>query len=411
MEEFLKKAKLSSRVIANLSSGKKKQVLSALAEALRANKSIIIEENKKDLAYGKEANLSSALMDRLLLDEGRIESMAEAIQEIAMLKEPVGRVIEGWNTDNNLKIEKISVPIGVISIIYESRPNVTSDTAALCFKSGNVCVLKGGKEAINSNKAIAKVLQDALEKEGIPKEAISLIPDSSREGVARLIKMDEYVDLVIPRGGEKLIKFVNENATVPVVKHDKGLCHVYIHKDADAKKAVDIAINSKTHRPGVCNAAETLLIDEDIAPELLPILKSEFDKKSTLLKGCVKTRAIIDIQSASSEDYNTEYLENILNIKVVENIDEALDHISIYGSNHSESIVSENYSACSRFMQEVDASTVYANASTRFTDGGMFGFGAEVGISTNKLHSRGPMGINDLTTYKYCIYGQGQIRE
>ncbi|MFP4333221.1 MAG: glutamate-5-semialdehyde dehydrogenase [Campylobacterales bacterium] len=411
MEEFLKKAKLASRVIANLSSGKKKQVLIALANALRANKLMIIEENKKDLAYGKEANLSSALMDRLLLDEGRVESMAEAIQEIAILKEPVGRVIEGWNTDNNLKIEKISVPIGVISIIYESRPNVTSDTAALCFKSGNVCVLKGGKEAINSNKAIAKVLQDALEKEGVPKEAISLIPDSSREGVASLIKMDKYVDLVIPRGGEKLIKFVNENATVPVVKHDKGLCHVYIHKDADAKKAVDIAINSKTHRTGVCNAAETLLIDEEIAPELLPILKSEFDKKSTLLKGCVKTRAIIDTQSASHEDYNTEYLDNILNIKVVKHIDEALDHISIYGSSHSESIVSENYNACSRFMQEVDASTVYTNASTRFTDGGMFGFGAEVGISTNKLHSRGPMGINDLTTYKYCVYGHGQIRE
>ncbi|MFW5990393.1 MAG: glutamate-5-semialdehyde dehydrogenase [Campylobacterales bacterium] len=411
MEEFLKKAKLASRVIANLSSGKKKQVLIALANALRANKLMIIEENKKDLAYGKEANLSSALMDRLLLDEGRVESMAEAIQEIAILKEPVGRVIEGWNTDNNLKIEKISVPIGVISIIYESRPNVTSDTAALCFKSGNVCVLKGGKEAINSNKAIAKVLQDALEKEGVPKEAISLIPDSSREGVASLIKMDKYVDLVIPRGGEKLIKFVNENATVPVVKHDKGLCHVYIHKDADAKKAVDIAINSKTHRTGVCNAAETLLIDEEIAPELLPILKSEFDKKSTLLKGCVKTRAIIDTQSASHEDYNTEYLDNILNIKVVKHIDEALDHISIYGSSHSESIVSENYSVCSRFMQEVDASTVYTNASTRFTDGGIFGFGAEVGISTNKLHSRGPMGINDLTTYKYCVYGHGQIRE
>jgi glutamate-5-semialdehyde dehydrogenase len=411
VEEFLKKAKASSRVVANLSSGKKKQVLNALADALSANKSAIIDENRKDLEYGKEANLSSALMDRLLLDESRVESMAEAIREIAALKEPVGRVLEGWSTDNDLKIEKVSVPIGVISIIYESRPNVTSDTAALCFKSGNVCVLKGGKEAINSNKAIAKVLQDTLEVEGIPKEAISLIPDSSREGVARLIKMDKYVDLVIPRGGEKLIRFVNENATVPVVKHDKGLCHVYIHEDADAKKAVSIAINSKTHRPGVCNAAETLLIDEDIAPELLPILKSEFDKKSTHLKGCMKARAIVDMDSASEEDFNTEYLDNILNIKVVKNIDEALEHIAMYGSNHSESIVSENYSVCSRFMQEVDASTVYTNASTRFTDGGMFGFGAEVGISTNKLHSRGPMGINDLTTYKYCVYGQGQIRE
>lgn len=411
MEEFLKKAKASSRVVANLSSGKKKQVLNALAYALSANKSAIIDENRKDLEYGKEANLSSALMDRLLLDESRVESMAEAIREIAALKEPVGRVLEGWSTDNDLKIEKVSVPIGVISIIYESRPNVTSDTAALCFKSGNVCVLKGGKEAINSNKAIAKVLQDTLETEGIPKEAISLIPDSSREGVARLIKMDKYVDLVIPRGGEKLIRFVNQNATVPVVKHDKGLCHVYIHEDADAKKAVSIAINSKTHRPGVCNAAETLLIDEDIAPELLPILKSEFDKRSTHLKGCMKARAIVDMDSASEEDFNTEYLDNILNIKVVKNIDEALEHIAMYGSNHSESIVSENYSVCSRFMQEVDASTVYTNASTRFTDGGMFGFGAEVGISTNKLHSRGPMGINDLTTYKYCVYGQGQIRE
>lgn len=410
MEQFLDRAKSASRVMAGLKGDKKKEVLLGFAEALRDSCSMILDANKKDLEYAKSVNLSESMMDRLRLDSARIESMARAIEEIAALKEPVGRVLEGWRVENGLKIEKVSVPIGVIAIIYESRPNVTSDTAALCFKSGNVCVLKGGKEARNSNQAIAKVLQDRLEANKLPKEIISLIPDDSREGVAKLIKMDRYIDLVIPRGGEGLIRFVNENATIPVIKHDKGVCHVYIHKDANPKKAIDIAVNAKTSRPGVCNAMECLLIDEDIAEELLPLLKLEFDKKGTLLKGCARAQEIVDIKEAKSEDYYVEYLDNILNIKVVRGVDEAIEHIRTYGSGHSDSIVTENYSAASTFLEGVDSSAVYVNASTRFTDGGEFGFGAEVGISTNKLHARGPMGINDLTTYKYCIYGQGQVR-
>jgi len=410
MEQFLDRAKSASRVLARLKGDKKREVLLGFAEALRGSCSMILEANKKDLEYGKSVSLSDSMMDRLGLDPAKVESMAKAIEEIAALKEPVGRVIEGWKVENGLKIEKVTVPIGVIAIIYESRPNVTSDTAALCFKSGNVCVLKGGKEAKNSNQAIAKVLQDRLEASGLPKEIVSLIPDDSREGVARLIKMDKYIDLVIPRGGEGLIRFVNENATVPVVKHDKGVCHVYIHEDADPKKALSIAINAKTSRTGVCNAMECLLVDESVAEELLPLLKLEFDKKGTLLKGCARAREIVDIDEAKNEDYYVEYLDNILNIKVVNGVNEAIGHISTYGSGHSDSIVTENYSVASIFLEEVDSSAVYVNASTRFTDGGEFGFGAEVGISTNKLHARGPMGINDLTTYKYCIYGQGQVR-
>jgi len=359
---------------------------------------------------GKRNNLSSALMDRLYLDESRVKAMAQAVREIAALKEPVGRVLDGWVTDNGLRIEKVSIPIGVIGIIYESRPNVTSDAAALCFKSGNVAILKGGKEAKQSNEAIAKIIQETLESEGLPKALVSLLSDSSREGVAKLIKMDKYVDLIIPRGGEALIRFVNENATVPVVKHDKGLCHTYIHKDADIEEAIKIAINAKCQRPGVCNAMETLIVDEDIAKEILPKLKTAFDAESTKLLGDDATRKIIDIEAAAQEDYHTEYLANILSIKVVKGIEEAIEHIRTFGSGHSEAILTNNHRAAEKFLNEVDAACVYVNASTRFTDGGAFGFGAEVGISTNKLHARGPMGINDLTTYKYKIYGEGQIR-
>ena len=295
-------------------------------------------------------------------------------------------------------------------MIYESRPNVTSDTAGLCFKSGNVAILKGGKEAEHSNKIIALILQTVLEKHNLPREIISLLPDSSREGVAKLIKQDKYVDLIIPRGGEGLIRFINSNSTVPVVKHDKGLCHTFIDKDADLEKAVKIAVNAKTQRVGVCNAMETLLVDYAIADEVLPLLKKEFDKAETKLKGCGITNSIIEVEEATEEDYNTEYLANILNIKIVNGVFEAINHISRFGSGHSEAIVTENYTTAEKFLNEVDASAVYVNASTRFTDGAVFGFGAEVGISTNKLHARGPMGINDLTTYKYKIYGNGQIR-
>ena len=411
MEAYLKEARDAASVLATLSGEVKNRVLNRIADALVANDALIIEHNKFDMEEGERNNLSSALMDRLYLDEERIAGMAQAVRDIAALKEPVGRVLDGWMTDNGLRIEKVSIPIGVVGIIYESRPNVTSDAAALCFKSGNVAILKGGKEAQQSNEAIAKIIQKTLEEEGLPGSLISLLPDASREGVAKLIKMDRYVDLIIPRGGEALIRFVNENATVPVVKHDKGLCHTYIHSDADIEEAIRISINAKCQRPGVCNAMETLIVDEAIAAAILPKLKTAFDAEATKLLGDAETRAIIDVDAATEEDFDTEYLANTLSVRVAKDLDEAIAHIRRFGSGHSEAIVTNNHRAAEKFLNEVDAACVYVNASTRFTDGGAFGFGAEVGISTNKLHARGPMGINDLTTYKYKIYGDGQIRE
>ena len=410
MQQFLEESKKISREIATLSGEVKNRVLNEMADALEHHCDFIVSNNEKDMSVGRLGNLDEALLDRLLLTGDRVKAMADAIREIATLKEPVGRTLDGWVTENGLNIQKVSIPIGVIGIIYESRPNVTSDTAALCFKSGNVCVLKGGKEAEHSNKAIANVLRGVLAKNQLPQQAISLLPDSSREGVAKLIKQDKYVDLIVPRGGEALIKYVSENSSVPVVKHDKGLCHVYIDRDANHEKAIQIAINAKVQRPGVCNAMETLLIHKDVAPYILPPLHEAYERYGTELKGCQDTQKFVDIQCATHEDYDTEYLANILSIKVVKDVDEAIYHISKYGSGHSESIISENYSIVNKFLDEVDAACVYANASTRFTDGGAFGLGAEVGISTNKLHSRGPMGINDLTTFKYKVYGNGQVR-
>lgn len=410
MEEFLIKAKSSSRVLNALSGSEKNRILKEMANALRSNTMTLIEENAKDMADGKKNNLSSALMDRLLLDEDRIDAMAVAVEEIAALKDPVGRILDGWVTEDGLNMQKVSIPIGVVGIIYESRPNVTSDTAALCFKSSNVCILKGGKEAQHSNKAIADILQSVLEKNDLPKEMVSLIPDASREGVDKLIKMDKYVDLIIPRGGAGLIKHVSENATVSVVKHDKGQCHTYIDKDANMDNAIAIAVNAKTQRPGVCNAMETLLVDDAVAKDMLPKLKSAFDEKGTELKGCAKTQGIIDVANASDEDFDTEYLANILNIKVVDGVDGAIEHVVKFSSGHSEAIITENITSAELFLNSIDAAAVYVNASTRFTDGGAFGFGAEVGISTNKLHARGPMGIEGLTTYKFKIYGNGQTR-
>ena len=410
MKEFLQKAKQSSRVVATLSTAIKNKTLLEFADALEENSCFIIEENIKDMKLARELDLSSAMQDRLYLNDSRIQDMANAIRQIASQTEPVGRVLDGWLTKDNLNIQKVSIPIGVIAIIYESRPNVTSDTAALCFKSGNVCVLKGGKEAENSNRAIAKIIQDVLEKNNLPKEIVSLLPDSSREGVAKLIVEDKYVDLIVPRGGEALIKFITQNSSIPVIKHDKGVCHTFIDKDANATKSINIVINAKCQRPSACNSLETLLVHEEIASYILPGIQEELSAHGTILKGCPKTLGYIKIAPAKEEDFYIEYLENILNIKVVENLNEAIEHISKHGSGHSEAILSENYTAINKFLNEVDAACVYANASTRFTDGGEFGLGAEVGISTNKLHSRGPMGINDLTTFKYKIYGQGQVR-
>ena len=410
METFLQEAKASSRVLSTLSGTEKNKILKAMAQGLRDNKGQILEANALDMADAEINNLTSALKDRLLLDDGRVEGMAVAIEEIAGLKEPVGRVLDGWYANAGFKIEKVSVPIGVIGVIYESRPNVTADVGALCFKSGNVAILKGGKEAEHSNRAIASVLQGVLEAHDLPKGAIALLPDSSREGVAKLIKQDSYVDLIVPRGGEALIKYVSTNATVPVVKHDKGLCHTYIDEDADFEKALAIAINAKCRRTGICGALETLLIDESIALEILPSIKEAYDAQGTEIRGCERTREIIEVQEANIEDYATEYLDNILTIKVVNGVDGAISHIEQYGSQHSEAIITENYTTAEHFLNAVDAACVYLNASTQFTDGGEFGFGAEVGISTNKLHARGPMGVSELTTYKYKIYGNGEVR-
>jgi len=410
MKEFLTKAKASTSIIATLDGKTKNRILNEMAMALVKHSGYIVSENSKDMDEGKKNSLNPALLDRLLLDESRVTSIAKSLVEIAGLKEPVGRVLEGWVNDDNLRIEKVSVPIGVVGVIYESRPNVTSDVAGLCFKSGNVAILKGGKEAEYSNQAIAKILQEVLVQNNLPKEIISLLPDSSREGVAKLIQEDEFVDLIVPRGGEALIKFISKNSLVPVVKHDKGLCHTYIHVDANPQKAISIALNAKCQRPGVCNAMETLILDRKIAQTILPALYKSFVDAGTKLRGCPKTREFIFIEMASEEDFNTEYLANELNIKVVDGIIEAIAHIAKYGSGHSEAIITENYSAAEKFMDVVDAACVYVNASTRFTDGMVFGFGAEVGISTNKLHARGPMGINELTTYKFKIYGNGQTR-
>lgn len=411
MREFLEKAKKSSHIISTLQTSIKNHALLQMADALVQNTNFLIDENKKDLEVAKSLNLSSAMIDRLLLNEKRVEEMANAIRQIAGQTEPVGRVLDGWLTKDNLHIQKVSIPIGVIGIIYESRPNVTSDTAALCFKSGNVCVLKGGKEAENSNKAIASILQEVLIANSLPKEAISLLPDSSREGVAKLIVEDKFVDLIVPRGGEALIKFISKNSTIPVVKHDKGVCHTYVDKSADLKKAIKIVVNAKCQRPSACNSLETLLVHEDIYKKFLKDLEPELKVYNVQIKACEKAREVINAEQISKQDFDIEYLDQILNIKIVNSLDEAIEHIVKHGSGHSEAILSEDYSAVNKFLDKVDAACVYANASTRFTDGGEFGLGAEVGISTNKLHSRGPMGINDLTTFKYKIYGEGQTRK
>lgn len=411
MQEYLQRAKAACAELSQTSGRLRNETLLEMAKALRSEHGAILEANAKDMEYAKGAGLSSAMLDRLLLDEKRINAMAESIETIASLRDPLGRTIEGWTLPNGLNIQKVSIPIGVVGIIYESRPNVTSDTAALCFKSGNVAVLKGGKEAVNSNFAIADILRGVLEQSGLSKDIISMLPDSSREGVMKLVKMDKFVDLIIPRGGESLIRSVCDNATVPVVKHDKGVCNIYLDESADIGSALKILVNAKVQRPGVCNSMETLLVDTAIAKTALPIIKSEFEKHSTKLKGCDKTLAVIAVEAASEEDFYVEYADNILNIKVVDGVEAATAHIAKYGSGHSDAIITENYKNAEFFLNAVDSACVYVNASTRFTDGGEFGFGAEVGISTNKLHSRGPMGVNDLTTYKYKIFGNGQIRE
>ena len=404
------KIKLAQYTLAQTPHALKVQVLNAMADNLLANMQKILDANALDLANA--THLAPAMRERLALSESKIEAMAKSVREIASLPNPLGQTLKGWQTDSGLDIQKVSVPIGVIGIIYESRPNVTSDSASLCFKSGNVCILKGGKEAKESNTLIAEILQGTLMRFNLPKECISTLEDYSREGVLEFIKQDKYIDLLIPRGGEGLISFVSQNATIPVLKHDKGVCHLYIHKDSKIEEAIKIAINAKTQRPSTCNSIETLLIHKDIAPTLLPPLYLALKDKQTRLKVSTEVQSHISekLESLNEEDFLKEYGENTLNIAIVEDLQSAIQHINTYGSKHSESILTQDILSAEKFLNEVDASCVYLNASTRFSDGGEFGFGAEIGISTNKLHARGPVGLEGLVTYKYKIYGDWQTR-
>ena len=407
-----KKAHEAFYELSKTSEEKVNATLEDLKNLIDKNREKIKSVNEIDIKNAKEQKLKGSLIDRLLLNDKRINGIIDSIDTVIKLKSPVGEVIEGWRLENGLNIEKVRVPIGTIGIIYESRPNVTIDAAILCLKSLNSAVLRGGKEAINSNKLLSELIKEALNKNGINPDSIGFIDETDREGVKYMLKLNEYIDVIVPRGGEGLIKFVTENATMPVIKHDKGLCHMYIDEFADLEKALNVSYNAKVQRPGVCNAIETLLVHKNIASEFLPKFKELMDRANVELRGCDKTRTILkDIKEATEEDFKTEYLDLILSIKVVGSLVEAIEHINTYGSHHSEAIVTENYDNAERFLNEVDASCVYVNASTRFTDGGMFGFGAEIGISTNKLHARGPVGLKELTTYKYKIRGNGQIRE
>lgn len=404
-------AKEAEKTLMVASSEKKNQALKKIAEGLIENTDKIIEANKVDLENGEKNGMAKSMLDRLKLDKERIEGMAKGVLDVATLPEPVGRILSATERPNGLRIEKVSTPIGVIAVIFEARPNVTSDAAALCLKSGNTVILRGGKEAINSNKTIAKVMRQAVKEAGMPEDVIQLVEDTSRESANELMKMNEYVDVLIPRGGAGLIQAVVKNATVPVIETGVGNCHIYIDKNADLKKAVDIVFNAKTSRPSVCNAAESLLIHKDIAKEALVAIKNKLDEKDVTLVGDSKAREIIpDMEKATDADWATEYLDYKMSVKIVDSVEEAIDHIYKYSTGHSECIVTENAGTAEKFMNQVDSAAVYLNASTRFTDGGEFGFGAEIGISTQKLHARGPIGLTELQSFKYKIYGDGQIR-
>lgn len=405
-------AKRAAEILANLSTEMKDAALEAIATELENSMEEILAENRKDLEAGEKAGLSKALLDRLLLNEARIRGMAEGLREIIKLKDPVGDVIEMWRRPNGLMVGKMRVPIGVIGIIYEARPNVTIDAAGLCLKAGNAVILRGGSEAINSNRILARIAAEAIARVGLPAGCIQLVQTTDREAVSVLLGLNEYLDLLIPRGGAGLIRRVINEARVPVIETGTGNCHIYVDEGADLQMALDIVFNAKTSRPGVCNAVETLLVHRDIAPDFLPEIYRLFKQNQVELRGCPATREIIpDINEAVESDWEEEYLDYILAVKVVDDFDEAVSHINTYGTKHSEAIITNDYSRSQRFLKEVDAAAVYVNASTRFTDGNQFGLGAEIGISTQKLHARGPMGLNELTTCKYIIYGQGQIRE
>lgn len=413
LDKMGKSAREAARLLAGATTHQKNEVLLAMAEELEKQSATILAASREDTDKAKQTGMSSSLLDRLALSADRIAAMAEGVRQVASLPDPVGEVMDGFRRPNGLRIEKVRVPLGVIGIIYEARPNVTSDAAALCLKAGNAVILRGGKEAIASNTAIAGALRDGLTKAGLPADAIQLIPDTSRETAAALMRLNTYLDVLIPRGGAGLIRSVVENATVPVLETGTGNCHIYVDAAADLTMACAIAVNAKASRPSVCNAAETLLVHAAVAEQALPMLAQGLIKAGVRLHGCARTSALlpdVEMACAGEEDWATEYLDYDMAVKVVDSLEEAMDHIARYGTGHSECIVTDSQSAAQTFTDRVDAAAVYINASTRFTDGAEFGLGAEIGISTQKLHARGPMGLRELTTAKYIITGNGQIR-
>lgn len=408
--ELGKNAKVAQVTLADASTALKNKALTAISEALLENKDDIIKANSLDLANGKANGMSESLLDRLALTEARIKDIANSVLEIVALPDPVGVVKSGSTRPNGLNIEKVAVPMGTIAVIYEARPNVTIDAAALCLKSGNAVILRGGKEAINSNIATANIMRQAIESVGLDKNCIQLVEDTSRETANALMKLNGYIDVLIPRGGAGLINSVVQNATVPVIETGVGNCHIYVDKTADINMAVDIIYNAKTSRPSVCNAAESLVVHKDIAAQALPAIKAKLDEKNVELCGDEYAENIIDIALATDEDWGKEYLDYKMSIKTVDNVEEAIAHINTYSTGHSEAIITNDYNSAQKFTKLVNSSAVYVNASTRFTDGGQFGFGAEIGISTQKLHARGPIGLPELTTTKFVIRGNGQVR-
>jgi glutamate-5-semialdehyde dehydrogenase len=411
VEGICRRAKKASRVLAQATDAARNAALTAIAARMRTQSDRIVAENAADVAVGAAAGLTAAMLDRLTLTADRVEAMARGIEAVADLADPLKTPIDSWTTARGLEIEQVRIPIGVVGVIYESRPNVTADVAALGLKSGNAVILKGGKEAIRSNAAIADVVAEGLAEAGLPADAVQLIRSTDRRATEAMLRRDDTIDVIVPRGGPGLVRAIAEHSRVPVIQHYEGICHTYVDRDADLAMASDIAFNAKVQRPGVCNAMENLLVHEAVAPEFLAKLAPRLHEAGVELRGCPRTRAILaDAKPATEEDWRTEYLDLILAIKVVSSLDEAIAFINEHGSGHSDCIVTRSKDAAGRFLREVDSATVYENASTRFTDGYEFGFGAEVGISTNRLHARGPMGLRELTTYKYLVRGQGHVR-
>ena len=410
IEQLGEAAKSAATVLANCSTAQKNKALCAIADSLLSHEAEILQANRLDVDQARQKGTPTPMLDRLSLDSNRIAAMAEGVRQVASLPDPVGEVLSMWQRPNGMTIGQKRVPLGVIGIIYESRPNVTADAAALCLKSGNAVILRGGSDAMQSNIAITKAMHEALQRADLPQGAVSLVTDPARSTATELMRCNRYVDVLIPRGGSGLISSVVQNATVPVIETGTGNCHVYIDRDADLAMGVSIIVNAKASRPSVCNAAETLLVHRDIASEFLPAAYDALTKAGVTLRGCPTTCGIIPAQPATEEDYATEFLDYILAVKVVDSLEEAIAHIQKYSTHHSEAIVTDSYAASQQFLQQVDSAAVYVNASTRFTDGFEFGFGAEIGISTQKIHARGPMGLKELTTTKYIIYGNGQIR-